>query len=176
MTRVYLAIIVGLLLVLGVVLWYQNASDYRPKPRPLAQLLALSDEQLSAQLIDDLAIRVFAPGVSRDQWQRFNRPARHVWALGVVETGCAEQGLDGFITYHAKDPGFPEVGDARDAIGLGDAADILATVASASDLGAIQARWRQALARPEALATRIHYMRDHLAALADPYAAEPAIR
>ena len=174
MTRVYLLAIIALLL-LGVVLWYQHATDYRPRPLTTTQLHALADEQLSRQLLDDLALRAFAPGVARSEWQRFNQPARHVWALGVVESGSDSLGLGGFIAYHDRDPGFPRVEDARDAcraVGLGEAADILAMAQGSNDLGAIHTRWRQALDKPAALACRRAYMREHLAALADPYSTD----
>lgn len=175
MLKKILLLLALLLVILAVVTWL-DAAGRAPVVPPAAsatQLAALSDAELERRVISDLAHRVLGPAGKPAAWKSFALPARHVWALDIVEQWINAYGLSRFREAAPEQPDAPGLAQAYDAcvaMDLPEVAQAFADAASATtaDTNAIQLRLTALLAQPAMHAKRIAYLRRHLDALAVP--------
>ena len=165
-------ILAALVLVLGVTWWVERTSwaATSAPPHSVKELEALSDQQLEAQVLTDLAGRVLGTGTTDATWRTLLPPARNVWALALVRQWVDANGLDGFALIHERRPDLPGFRDAHDAcvaMDLTSASDALNLVSEKPGNSlALQATLQQAWATEATTTKRIAYLRLHLDELA----------
>jgi hypothetical protein len=181
-----------LVLILGLVGWFDlRSGDGDPHPTT-AQLAVMPDDQLIERTYGDLLLRALRNDGDPRNWKRFKEPARHAWSLGLLESTVKHgRGIAEYLDAGARRdwPGLAEARAACEAMGLSEPLRILIQAGTISSSGTstaqpgsslpkpthpvdpyanLNAAFLVALEGPECTKARVEYIRSHLADIANP--------
>lgn len=98
-------------------------------PRSVAELQALDDKDLVAEVSSELSRRLYAKGFDLMAWQQLAGPPRHVYVIASVEAEILRTGLGTYLAETSSSTCLPHLDDlvrAYQEIGLPGAAEALA--------------------------------------------------
>jgi hypothetical protein len=185
-------IIACLVLILGLVGWFDLRSGDADPHLTAAQLAGMADDQLIERTYGDLLLRALRNDGDPRNWKRFKEPARHAWSLGLLESTVKHgRGVAEYLDAGARGdwPGLAEARAACEAMGLSEPLRMLIQAGAIPSGGTSPARSGSsaskathpadpyadlnaallaALQGPDCTKARADYIRSHLADIANP--------